>query len=663
MAERGSREASAERHESFLAGELRFALRTLLPYAVFGVLWVVFADRVVATLVTDSYQLEVFQQYKAWFFVAISIFLIYLLVRGENVRRLQSERKFAAAFGTIPDPMAIVRLRDGRVLDVNSGFVEQLGYAKSQIRGGTLSGRGLWPDPSAAKEFAEVVRDSGVVHDYETVFITSDGSRRDVLVSGRVTRIGRADCVVFLAKDITQQRETQARLEHLAFHDTLTDLPNRALLLDRLGHALARARRRDTGVAILCMNLDRFKVINHTFGHEAGDDLLVQVALRIGDCLRQEDTVTRSSGTLSRIGADEFTVVLGEISAVEDALGVVKRIERAFEKPFRVQGEDVSISMGIGAAYSPDGSGQPESLLRQAGIALRRAKATGLARHHVFDAGVDSLEARRLRLENDLREAVSRDELELLYQPIIDLGDGSITGFEALVRWNHPQLGLLSPMEFIPIAEESGLVLRIGRWVLRQACEDARRWNDELATEGSLTVAVNVSAEELRDPGLEEAVSMVLLETGLDARRLQIEVTESLFLRSIIGVRRLKHLDVKVVIDDFGTAYSSLNYLARFPVDAIKVDQTLVGAIGRDPEVRSVVGAMAAMAGTLDLDLVAEGIETRRQLETMRELGCTYGQGYYFRRPLRGGEIGDLLSDQPLEWGATAEPLPVAEGG
>ncbi|MFQ5889841.1 MAG: putative bifunctional diguanylate cyclase/phosphodiesterase [Gemmatimonadota bacterium] len=616
---------------------------------MFGTLWVLFSDRVVQAVATSPYQIAVFQQFKGWIFVLISLVLIYVLVRGEWARRVRSDRKFAAAFATIPDPMAIIRLSDGAFVELNEDFIDQLGYSKSELEGRSPLQVGLWAHRGDAAKFAASLRETGAVENFESQFQAKDGSTHTVLISGRTIKIGRDDHVVFLAKNITDYKAFQARLTHEAFHDPLTDLPNRALLLDRLTQALALARRRQKEVAVLLLNVDRFNVINHSLGYGAGDELLVEIAHRITGCLRREDTIARAAGMVARISADEFTIVLGEISKVDDALGVVERIRRALDAPFTVNDHEVSITAGVGIAFSGETGSQPEVLLRAVGIATRRAKAKGLNRYHVFDRSVDSLESHRLRLENDLREAVGRGELELDFQPIIALATGTIAGFEALVRWRHPEFGLLLPMEFIPIAEESGLVLPIGRWVLQEGCRQGRRWHERFPDRPPLSVCVNISAEELRDPGFDEAVSMVLLETGLQHGCLQLEVTESLLLQSLTGIHKLKELDVKLAIDDFGTGYSSLNHLARLPVDAIKIDQSFIRELGRSPEVTKVVNAMVKMAKTLRLDVTAKGIETEEQLSEVRKLGCPYGQGFLFTQPLHSDEVDALLLEN-LSW-------------
>lgn len=653
--------AAGRRLRSLLTGvgqalgpsELRLVLRALLPYAVFGVLWVTLADRVAALVAPGPVGLAVWEEYKPWIFVALSLFLIYILVRTEQVARVRSERKFAAAFATTPDPMAILRLDDGMVVEVNDGFIEQLGYEKSELVGRQRLETGVWADPPSAAKFWDALRETGRLRNFETEFRARDGTLRTVLLSARVVPIDRTVYVVAAAKDITEHRAFEARLERQAVRDSLTDLPNRTLLLDRLRRELARARRREMRVAVLSVDVDRFKVINESLGYASGDRLLIEIAGRLTGSIRQEDTVAREAGTVARIGADEFTVVLGEVSAVPDAMAVVDRLRERLAEPFVLDGKKVTITVATGVVVSPEGAAQSEELLRQAGIAMRRAKAKGLGNVHVFDPGVDAREGQRLRLENDLREAVEGEELELRFQPIVALESGRLAGFESLVRWRHRELGLLSPLDFIPLAEESGLIIPVGRWVLREACQQGSLWGERWARRfperPPLTMAVNLSASELQQSGVARRVEETLRETDMRPGCLEFEITESLLAHQHGALRSLKRLDVRLLVDDFGTGYSALSYLSRLPVDAIKIDRSFVAEFGQNPEVTGIVKAVIAMADTLDLEVVAEGIETEAQLALLRRAGCDYGQGYHFARPLRRRDAAALI-EQDRVW-------------
>lgn len=647
-----AREAAAPRRSPLrrmTQREVRLVLLALLPYAAFGALWLTLADPLVERLTSHPDQLAAWEANKGWIFVVLSLFLVYLLVRGQQVARVRSDRKFAAAFAANPDPMAILRFSDGVVVEVNDGFIEQLGYAKSELVGRLCLETGVWADLRSATKFWEALREKRELRSFEMEFRAKDGTPRAVLLSARVTRIGRQEYVVAVAKDVTEHRAFRARLEHQALHDPLTDLPNRALLLDRLALELARAARRRKRVAVLSVDVDRFKVVNESLGHGTGDRLLIEIGRRLTLCLRREDTVGRRGGTVARMGADEYTIVLGEISAVEDALTVVERIRRTLAAPFLLAGEEVSITVGIGVAVSAEGAGRAEDLLRHAGIAMHRAKEKGLDKMHVFDPGVDAREVRRLRLENELRGAVDRGELELRFQPVVSLESGMISGFESLVRWRHRELGLLSPLDFIPVAEESGLISRIGRWVVEEACRQGKLWADIWSRyypeRPPLRMAVNLSVRELQEPELAELVDEALQRTGLDPRCLELEITEGFLVRSHPALHRLKRLDVRLLVDDFGTGYSSLAYLSRLPVDAVKIDRSFIAEFARNPEAAAIVRAVIAMAGTLKLDVVAEGVEREEQLAGLRELGCGYAQGYLFARPLRALDAEALLRE------------------
>ena len=634
------------RERRLLPEALWFALRTLVPYAVFGVLWLTLADSIAEAL-TDPYDFAVFEEYKGWIFVAISLFLVYVLVRGEHVARVRSEQRFVAAFATTPDPMAIIRLDDGSFVEVNEAFTEHLGYSRRELKRSSHLKVGLWIDERVARNFENTLREAGEVKNLTTALRARDGTVRDILLSGRKLKIGRHDYAVLLAKDITEMKRYEAQVTQYALHDPLTGLPNRSLILDRLGLELVRARRGRHRLAALALNLDRFQLINDSFGHGAGDQLLIEVAARITACLRREDSVARSSRSVARLGADEYTIVLGRLANTDDAVLVVGRILETLREPFKLDEQEVSITAGIGIAMSDDARESPEALLRQAEIAMRRAKAKGLGQHHVFTTGDDTLEVRRLRLENDLRHAVERGELELLYQPIVHLETGRVAALESLVRWNHPELGLLSPIEFIPIAEESGQIPTIGRWVIEEACRRGHRWHQVFSDHRRLVMAVNVSAQQLEEPAFHETVSEILRETALNPACLALEITESVLVRAPIALHSLKSLGLRLSIDDFGTGYSSLSYLSRLPVDAVKIDRSFITDFEKNPQANAVVHGVLAIAKSLKLGVTAEGIDTAAKLGRLRELGCPYGQGYFFAKPLRREKVEVLLKENP----------------
>jgi len=437
----------------------------------------------------------------------------------------------------------------------------------------------------------------------------------------------------------------------LAMLESVADLPGHAVLIERLGSALELAGANQAEVAVLAVNIDRFRVINHRFGHEAGDAFLVEVARRLAGCLRRQDALTRAQDTVARIGADEFSVLLGGITRISDVLAVVDRVRESLGRPFRIGGDEVSPSACYGIALRGRRGDRPEDLLRHASIALNRAKEKGPDSHHVFEAGVDASEERRLRIENELREAAGRGQLDLNWQPIISLSDGAIHGLEAFLRWEHPLLGSLSPLEFLPIAEESGLILPIGRWVLREACSQGRHWRMRHPELERFRIAINVSARELQHPEFHQSIQQALDDTGFDAEDLDLEITEGLLMRPSLDLRRIQNLGVRLSIDDFGTGNLSFSYLARLPVSAVKIDGAVVSRLGQDEDASTIVGAMLATARSFNLEAIAEGIETAEQHAILHELGCTHGQGYYFTPPLPGERLGPLLEDGSIQPG------------
>ena len=429
-----------------------------------------------------------------------------------------------------------------------------------------------------------------------------------------------------LGQFLERKRAEQA-LAYQALHDPLTGLPNRALFLDRLQISLANSRRRRGTVAVLFLDIDNFKVINDSLGHRAGDELLTMVATRITAALRPGDTV-------ARFGGDEFVVLAEQISGVQDAVVIAERISSTFNEPFSLELGENFVSASIGIALSGNSPEDAEDLIRGADSAMYRAKDRGRGQYEVFDELMHAQMLGRLRTEKDLREALRRDELTLYYQPVVDLPDGNVVGVEALLRWNHPERGLLEPAEFITLAEENGLILPIGRWVLLEACRQAARWRRARPGMPPISVSVNVSAMQACHGSLDRVVEEVLRETGADAHMLKLELTESVLLEETDGLhetlRNLEARGVRLVLDDFGTGYSALGYLHRFPIQGLKIDRSFVDGIESDRKRTAIAQAVIDIAKALDIEVVGEGIECRRQAELLFELGCNYAQGFHF---------------------------------
>jgi diguanylate cyclase (GGDEF)-like protein len=437
--------------------------------------------------------------------------------------------------------------------------------------------------------------------------------------------------------NVRQLKALNERLEHQAYHDPLTRLANRTRFVDRLEKALAR--HSEGSLALLFLDLDNFKLINDSLGHQVGDALLLAVTERLKACARAEDTI-------ARLGGDEFTILLENIPDVHDAVRMAERIAARLEAPFTLAGQEMFVGVSVGITIASGDEQGPDDLLRQADVAMYRAKANGKGRYELFDRSMGSRAIERLELETDLRRAVERGEFLLHYQPIINLDTGEVCEVEALVRWQHPRRGLVPPGVFIPLAEETGLIVPLGQWVLEEAARQARRWQTEFPST-RLTMSVNLSGRQLQRPSVVQDVARVLQGTGLPPASLKLEITESVAMQdaesTIETLRRLKEVGVQLAIDDFGTGFSSLAYLNRFPIDALKVDRSFVARLGDSPEDRAVVRTIVALAKALDLVVTAEGIETIEQAEQLRTQGCDLGQGFYFAKPQASDKIARLL--------------------
>ncbi len=557
--------------------------------------------------------------------------------RASMLARREGERMRQLADSALE---GILIHRDGRVIDANAAFclLAQAPLALVRTRGVA----DLFRLPADAPPlWADAI--PGAPARQEIELLASDGTVLPVEVIARTISYRDGPAGVMAVRDIRERRAAEDRIRHLAHHDSLTGLANRMLFGERLGQALAASARTGEAFAVLCLDLDRFKAINDTLGHRAGDLLLMQVADRLRACAGPGDTVARTGG-------DEFVVLQAGGSQPQAAAGLAARLVQAMAAPFDLGGKQDGIGASIGVALCPQDGSDAEQLLNNADVALYRAKSQGRGTSCFYEPAMDAHLRQQRRLEQDLRLAFGTRQLEMYYQPqYLCGGDGALVGFEALIRWTHPEHGRVSPADFVPMAEETGLIVPLGLWTLEQACTDALAWPDHCR------VAVNLSAAQFRGGQLPALVAGILARSGLPARRLELEVTESLLIRNfdqaLETLRGLKALGVRIALDDFGTGYSSLSYLQRFPFDKLKIDKSFIDALEGAKGGRAIVAAILAMSRSLSLDVTAEGVETMEQLAILQSLGCGTIQGYLLGRPMPADRVGSLLAAQNVPAG------------
>jgi len=530
---------------------------------------------------------------------------------------------------------------EGRFLSVNPALAQMYGYDSPEqlMTGVTDVARQLFVEPDRYGEVTQLLEQHGVVRNVESEILCQDGNKKWILANVRAVRgadgkIVRREGTI---QDITERKAAEGQVQFLAYYDALTGLPNRTLFLDRLGKALASARRRREKVALLFLDLDRFKTINDSLGHSVGDLFLKGVAERLKKFAREQDTV-------ARLGGDEFVVVLTAVKDPADAAVAADRIMKEMATAFVVQEHLLSVTCSLGISVFPDHGTEGETLLKNADAAMYYAKENGNS-FQFFTQDMHGRAVERLTLENSLRLALEKEELFLVYQPQVNLATEKIIGAEALLRWRHPDLGLVPPSKFIPIAENCGMIIPIGEWVLKTACAQARQWQDEGLP--AFPVTVNVSAVQFRQESFLPVIEKTLHETGLPPQYLELELTESLLFSNsdvmLSVLRDLKDMGLKLSIDDFGTGYSSLSYLRQFPVYKLKIDRSFVQAMTLNPDDAAITSTIINMAKTLNLKVIAEGVETEQQILFLREHNCDEVQGYYFSKPLAAGDFGEKV--------------------
>ncbi|QMV61352.1 PAS domain S-box protein [Pseudomonas berkeleyensis] len=576
--------------------------------------------------------------------------LVDISERVEREQRLKgSEEKFAKAFHSSPDAITITERDTGRYIEVNEGFTRITGYQAWEVVGRTVHELNIWAYPEERTQMIEHLLQHGQVLRMEMHGQHREGEVRLVDVSVQPIELNGVPCLLLTARDISELKQAQAQVQHLAYHDALTNLPNRALLMDRLTQQISLLKRHELRGALLFLDLDHFKHINDSLGHPVGDSVLRLVTARLEASVRLEDTV-------ARLGGDEFVVLLSGLEGKRSEVTrhvrqVADKLRQLLAEPMLLDGHRLQVTPSIGVALIPDHGNTPADLLKRADIALYRAKDSGRNAIQLFRTTMQDAASARLRLENDLRLALARGEFELHFQPQVDARDGQVVGAEALLRWQHPQLGAQSPAQFIQVLEESGLIVEVGGWVLVEACHFCSRLMADGLIDGErFSLCVNISPRQFRQHDFVDRVASSLRNSQLPNAMLKLEITEGIVIQNIddtVGkMLRLKKHGVSFAMDDFGTGYSSLTYLKRLPVDMLKIDQSFVRDATCDPNDAEIIRAIVAMARSLGLALIAEGVEQQDQLDFLQAQGCHLYQGYLFSRPLPQEAFRELLDKQ-----------------
>jgi diguanylate cyclase (GGDEF)-like protein/PAS domain S-box-containing protein len=598
-----------------------------------------------------------------WFWIplgALAVLALYQQVRIYQIHR-ESKRKeelFQIVTENAADMIALVDVK-GRRLYNSPAYKRILGYSAAEL-GETSAFEQIHPDDRfRVLDAAREARETGSGRRLEYRIRHKDGSWRVLESVASTIRDAKGEVakLVIVNRDITERKRAEEQLQHNLFHDPLTNLPNRRLFLDRLNGSFGRARDAGRPYSLLLVNVDHFKVFNETMGTAAGDHVLLELSRRLANRLRADETMARrecsgapSEAVFFRLGGDEFAILLDAVDDPSDALRIAKSIQTAVAEPFFVETREMRVSASIGIALSAATHERPEDILKDADVAMRRAKALGGSRCEVLDEGMHTRAVGRLRLEADLRTALTERQFRIYYQPVVELSTRRVASVEALLRWEHPSQGLISPYRFIEAAEDTGILVSIGHWLLLQACRQLRDWEADRFSGQPVNITVNVSARQFADARLANDIQDALQQTGVDPSRLQLEMTESVAAAdpklTVTVLSHLRHLGIGVILDDFGTGMTSLRGLRQFPVEALKIDRSLVREMQTDRATSDIVELITTLAHKMNLRVIAEGIETSRQLERVLELGCEYGQGYYFSQPLEAKAVQQFVRQQ-----------------
>ncbi|MCC0565075.1 sensor domain-containing protein [Brevibacillus borstelensis] len=545
----------------------------------------------------------------------------------EEVR--QSEEKYRLITENTTDMISVID-REGNFLYLSPSHETVLGY---DIRNVGVNNLLAWIEEEDREIMVEAIQHTFSARKSRQIeYRLRTLEQKCIWVETTITPVmsesGNVRKLVLVCREITERKKSEQTIHHLAYHDTLTDLPNRRLFVQYLSKELNQAKRIGSKLAVLFLDLDRLKDINDTWGHDVGDLILLEASKRLKSCTRKHDMV-------ARLGGDEFTIVLPNITGRDEVEGIVFRLQSELRKPLEVAGQSFTLSMSIGIAMFPEDGEQTDDLLKRSDTALYVVKSRGRNGYEFFDPTMEVKTLERILMENELRKAIAQEHFEIYYQPKKDLSTGKLTGMEALVRWIHPELGVIPPNRFIPIAEETGMIIELGEWILRRACQQNKRWQEEGFP--PLKVSVNLSARQLHQKNLVEVIEAILQETGLDPQWLELEITESVLVKleeAITILHAIRESGVQISIDDFGTGYNSFSYIKHLPIDTIKIDASFIQDIHQNQESQAIVKAIVTIAESLNLNVIAEGVELLDQVAALSENGCDQGQGYLFSKPL-----------------------------